>query len=337
VAIAALPAIIGLLPMPGGAIFSAPLVDDCDPEKRIDGLLKTHINYWFRHVWEYWWPLYPGVLMLQAATGLDAWQLLLFHLPLSLAAVTIGYWFLLRHVPRGESTTPSVEPDNPSTPPLDASVRRILGLLAPVFAVIGTYALIRLAVAPFLPLNRYVPMIMGLAVAVLIQQYKRPLSWKQWKEILLSNRTLVLALLVTVVRVYGAFIEHPLPDGVPLVEQMRNEFNAWGIPITAVIMAVPFVCGVATGLAVGFVGASFPIVMSLLGADPTFAQVMTTTALAFGFGYMGMILSPVHICLIVTNEHFGTRLLRSLKGLLAPALAMLTFTFLYSRLLPFVL
>ena len=28
--IAVLPAIIGLLPMPGGAIFSAPLVDDCD-------------------------------------------------------------------------------------------------------------------------------------------------------------------------------------------------------------------------------------------------------------------------------------------------------------------
>jgi len=36
-----------------------------------------------------------------------------------------------------------------------------------------------------------------------------------------------------------------------------------------------------------------------------------------------MMLSPVHVCLIVTNEHFKTRLARSLWGLLPPAAAML--------------
>ncbi|MCF6334926.1 MAG: DUF401 family protein, partial [Spirochaetales bacterium] len=56
--IAILPAIIGLLPMPGGALFSAPLVDDCDEGAKIDPVLKTKINYWFRHIWEYTWPLY---------------------------------------------------------------------------------------------------------------------------------------------------------------------------------------------------------------------------------------------------------------------------------------
>ena len=47
--------------------------------------------------------------------------------------------------------------------------------------------------------------------------------------------------------------------------------------------------------------------------------MLAATALAFGFGYMGMMLSPVHVCLIVTNEHFQTRLPHSLRGLLAPA------------------
>ncbi|MFP4522582.1 MAG: DUF401 family protein, partial [Fibrobacterota bacterium] len=49
---AVLPALIGLLPMPGGAVFSAPLVDSCDEEKTVSPLLKTKINYWFRHVWD---------------------------------------------------------------------------------------------------------------------------------------------------------------------------------------------------------------------------------------------------------------------------------------------
>ncbi len=47
---AVIPAVIGLLPMPGGAIFSAPLVDSCDAEKNISPEQKTQINFWFRHI-----------------------------------------------------------------------------------------------------------------------------------------------------------------------------------------------------------------------------------------------------------------------------------------------
>ena len=80
---ATLPAVIGLLPMPGGAIFSAPLVDDIDSAKCLDPSLKTRVNYWFRHIWEFWWPLYPGVLLTLTTTGLAVWQLAAIQLPLT--------------------------------------------------------------------------------------------------------------------------------------------------------------------------------------------------------------------------------------------------------------
>jgi hypothetical protein len=50
--------------------------------------------------------------------------------------------------------------------------------------------------------------------------------------------------------------------------------------------------------------------------------------LAYGFGYMGMLLSPVHVCLIVTSAHFHTSVLRNVAGLLAPAAVMLAATLL---------
>ena len=53
------------------------------------------------------------------------------------------------------------------------------------------------------------------------------------------------------------------------------------------------------------------------------------TTLAFGFGYMGMMLSPVHVCLIVTNQHFRTQLLHSMRGLLLPAAAVLALVVAY--------
>ncbi|NTV55952.1 MAG: DUF401 family protein, partial [Deltaproteobacteria bacterium] len=51
-------ALIGLLPMPGGALFSAPMVDASLATLPVNKEQKTIINYWFRHIWEYWWPIF---------------------------------------------------------------------------------------------------------------------------------------------------------------------------------------------------------------------------------------------------------------------------------------
>ncbi|MBN2441293.1 MAG: DUF401 family protein, partial [Spirochaetales bacterium] len=104
--VALLPAVIGLLPMPGGALFSAPLVDDCDTENVVEPVLKTRINYWFRHVWEYWWPVYPGVLLAIEITRLPMWQFIILQLPLTILSILTGYIFFLRKV---ENTTFSLQ------------------------------------------------------------------------------------------------------------------------------------------------------------------------------------------------------------------------------------
>ena len=102
-ALAALPALIGFLPMPGGAVFSAPLVAGCDPDGALLPDLKSQINYWFRHVWECWWPMYPGVLLAMQLSGLAVWQVMLYGLPLTVACLGAGYLFLLRRVQPAEA------------------------------------------------------------------------------------------------------------------------------------------------------------------------------------------------------------------------------------------
>jgi len=323
---AVLPAVIGVLPMPGGAIFSAPLVDRVDADGSVSPLLKTQTNYWFRHIWEYWWPLYPGVLVGVDITGLEIWQFMALQLPLTLFAVAAGYAFLLRRIPAepggGRRTAPADGAEAPPPP--------LVRLVLPVIVVVATYGAVRLAwwgaghVWPALPpLNKYVPMIVGLVLALATQHRQRPLGWKAWRPILLSSRTAVLVVLVAIIRIYGAFIETKMGGGPSLVEEMQTEMDAWGIPALGMIMLLPFVAGITTGICVGFVGASFPIVVSLVGDGAPMADLLAAVTLAFGFGYMGMMLSPVHVCLIVTNEHFKTRLARSLRGLLPPAVVVL--------------
>jgi len=334
-AMAALPAVIGLLPMPGGALFSAPLVDSCDAEGDIAPGLKAQTNHWFRHVWEYWWPLYPGVLLALQLTGLQVWQFMLLGIPLSLCAIAAGYVFLLRRIDQ------EAQPAARGTAEAPAG---FFSLVLPIIVVIACYTVVKLSYSGakhiwpgIWEMNRYLPMAVGLFCAMLVLQVQRPIGRRQWREVIFSRRALNMAVIVAAVRVYGAFIDARLPNGELLGEQMRMEMEAVGIPLLAIVMILPLISGLATGLSVGFVGASFPIVLALLGQHPPTGSVIAITALAYGFGYMGMLLSPVHICLVVTSEHFETRVLHNVAGMLKPAAVVLAWSFLLHLLLRWVL
>ena len=318
---AALPAVIGLLPMPGGAMFSAPMVDSADRKGQLPTLLKTQTNYWFRHVWEYWWPLYPGVILTLDLTGLQIWQLILAQAPVSLLAITGGYLFLLRRIPRGGDEKP-VE---------SATGKSFLALAAPIATVIATYAAILIAFPAVKNISRYIPIMVGLFLSLIVLQIQRKAHC--WKEVLLSRRTLYMTVLVAVIRIYGAMIEARLPDGMLLVEQMRGELAVIGVPESLFILLIPLISGVAVGINIGMIGASFPVVLTLLGPSPQLHVLLPTVVLAYAAGFMGQMLSPVHVCLVVSNQYFKTSLLRSLGGLLLPVAVVLGGTYCFTLLL----
>lgn len=308
--LAVLPAIIGLLPMPGGAVFSAPLVDDCDSEGAVEPILKTKINYWFRHIWEYWWPLYPGVLLAVELSGIKVWQFMLVQLPMTLFAVIGGYFLLLRRVKKGKA-------QRAREPVAMPFLKRVL----PILMVIGSYLFFQILFPQVVDFNKYLPIAAGLVLAMVTLQIQRPLSWDQWRKIIFSKKTFSMALLMLVIRIYGAFVQADLPGGGGLIANMRLELEGLGIPVLASVMIIPFICGITSGIVVGCVGASFPIVISLLGPSPEFGMLLGTVILAFGSGYVGILLSPIHVCLIVTNEYFQTKLGHSLLRLV-PSVAV---------------
>jgi hypothetical protein len=84
---------------------------------------------------------------------------------------------------------------------------------------------------------------------------------------------------------------------------MRDEFIRSGISIVLIMILIPFISGFVTGISAGFVGASFPLVFALLGNDPPLHSVMAVTSLSYAAGYLGIMLSPVHLCFIMSNDY----------------------------------
>ncbi len=305
--LAVVPAIIGLIPMPGGALFSAPLVEDCDEKKLLDSYTKTKINYWFRHIWEFWFPLYPGAILALQITGLEIWQLAAINFPLTIFMALGGYIFLLKKLKIEKKPKPDKR--NP-----------LFRYIFPIASVVIIYAVILLCLPSIKSLSKYLPMGLSIITTIIIIQFFKPLSAKQWLKIIFSKSIAEMVLLVAVINIYGAFIESKLPDGMYLMDIMKDELSAAGIPIVLLIIILPFASGLATGIAIGFVGASFPIVISLLGQEPAFGTLLSAVVLAYASGHLGQLLSPVHVCNIVTNRFFKTDLLKSTLQIIPPSL-----------------
>jgi len=323
--LAGLPALVGLLPMPGGALFSAPMVAAVDPDQALKPPHKAAINYWFRHIWEYWWPLYPGIILAIKYSGLSSGLFFLIQMPFTLAAAASGYAFIMRGVGRGERKEKRGKLD----------IREAGSTLWPIAVLV----IVSLAGSFLLPsaagmsrtLANIVAMVVGLVAGLVMIFWKNTDAFSPSVTMFAKKNTWEMMLLVLGIQIFSGALTVPfLPASaltVPfshstLVMSMRDEFLGLGIPIVIVIALVPFISGAVTGVAFGFVGASFPIVFALLGPSPSLNVVLAATTLAYGCGYMGMILSPVHICFVVTNEYFKSRMFDTYRYILAPALCI---------------
>ncbi len=310
---ALVPALIGLLPMPGGALFSAPLVKKTVEEIALPGELKAVINYWFRHVWEYWWPLYPGFILAVGLLGVPAWQLMLAQFPLALFCVIAGVVILLRPLeglPR--RVGPSLRGE---------SFLMLIRESMPILAVLGVILVLNILrrllgeIGPAISCPPELSVLAGIAVCIGMVIRTNRLGVEDIARALRDRKYFDFVFLVVGIMVFKSVL-----TGSSIVLDLKDELISFRIPLLLVITLLPFISGLVTGIAVGFVGASFPVILPLLAGLPPLS-ILVHAALAYSCGYMGMMLSPVHLCLLVSKDYFQAgfpscyRLLLPLVGL----------------------
>jgi hypothetical protein len=64
-------------------------------------------------------------------------------------------------------------------------------------------------------------------------------------------------------------------------------------------------------------GLAFPIVFGLVPAGGAFPRE-AAIVLAGAFGYAGMMLSPLHVCMVVSAQHFQVKLPETIKRSVVP-------------------
>ncbi len=299
-AMASLPALVGLLPMPGGAVFSAPMVESAAGQQRAGGNVLSSINYWFRHIWEHWWPLYPGVILAMTLTGLPYLRFFSFQFPLGIFMVCSGLLLFRRTHPELHAS---------SGERLKGTKRRFIKATSSIWIIIVVWVpakyLVTLTIVEAMPedagsaVEKYLPLTIGLLASFVLTVYMKKPTREQLKGIFKNVSIYSMAALVISVMVFQYLLHE-----VGAAGKIADELLEAEVPVVVVVGGLPFIAGMVTGLAIGFVGTSFPIVLALAGAQGD--VVYPYVVLAYGLGHLGQMMSPLHLCHVMSNEYFKT-------------------------------
>lgn len=302
-----IPAAIGLVPMPGGALFSAPMVGQAVKEENWTPAWKAAVNYWFRHILEYWWPLYPVVIVTLSIFTIESWQYMAVQMPFTLASIAAGYFFLLRNhskalqIHSAEDTTHS----------------SVLKVLLPILLIV----LCTLLLPPFYHIvfpdatpatTKLLSMLTGLLAGLFLLNS----GMKQADEQRLFRFLFTLKTGNVLLTLGGVMIFQALLETSGLLPQAARQLTANQVPLTVIIGFLPFLAGLVTGIAIGYAGIAFPLVVGLMSVERTGLTPISTLVLAFTMGYVGMMLSPVHLCFVLTREYFTASYVKVLQYLL---------------------
>lgn len=288
------PALIGLLPMPGGAVFSAPMVKELGRSSRLKGEQLSFINYWYRHIWEYWWPMYPGVLLAALIADINLLMFVGIMFPLSSGAFYLG-----RHPLRAIGTSGSAPPES-RRPDLWPFLREMLPILIVICVGLGTGALL-LLVFPAFAGGKESGLVFSLCLAIGWTWHENDFSGQQMWRILKNPQLIKMIYMVLSILVFKGILGDS--NGVNAISE---ELSMLKVPLLLIAIALPFIVGMLTGITIAFVGSTFPILIPLVQSHGEGQFVLAYVMVALVTGFAGVLLSPLHLCMILSNEYFET-------------------------------
>ncbi|MCP4406099.1 MAG: DUF401 family protein [bacterium] len=322
------PALIGLLPMPGGAIFSAPMVEELGHEHQFDPETKTLLNYWFRHIWEFAWPLYPGILLASSLASVSLWTFIGHSFPIMFLSAFTGYFFFLRSISaEARHTAPSDRRGQ-----LKAFAKEIIPVLIVVFGALGGNVGI-VCLQRFFPnsgeIPAELPLLAALALSIAYVWFINKASAEHIRGILLNRSLLKMVYMIVAIFIFKEVLvdSHAVTD---LSAFLARQF----IPLWLLVILIPFIVGSISGITVAFVGTSFPVLLSLFQAvQLDDALLLPYLILGYCSGFSGVLFSPLHVCLIFSKEYFQADFRKIYHRLWQPVLMLLTGSILYAALL----
>jgi len=291
--LAFIPALLGLIPMPAGAIFSAPMIKEVGGRVGLTPEEETFVNYWFRHIWEFVWPLFPGIILFAGLLKVEIQEIILVQFPLTIATVIVGFAWEYKNL-RKDTTL--------------ISKKDILLNLKKLFFGVWPILLIIIMV-----LGTKTDLLFSLVIVILSLVFLniKKVSLKILKEIVRDDIDLNVVILIVSIMVFKRILQ--VSGGVEIIPEA---FAKLGIHPFIVLFIIPFFIATMTGLGTAALGIGLPVLLPIIivRGETNLYYAM----LAFAGSFSGVMISPMHLCLVVTKNYFKADVVKIYKMLTLP-------------------
>ncbi len=288
------PAIMGLLPMPGGALFSCPILERGGEDVPED--LKVAINIWFRHLLILVYPLSSDLIATTKMVGLNLYSAIGYLFPTLVIALILGWLFFLVKINGRAVYKESFSLKN-----------LLLSLIIILVAPLIDFSVKTFNLLPQKELGTLLGVIFAFILSILLNHSKKV----NLKQIFLKMKPYNFSLILI-----GLFLF------LNTFKSTRIAVLISQIPISPLILCIiaGFILALGTGRILLPASVIFPIFLTTSNITP-FSFALIYTSIFFGY-----VVSPVHPCLSVSAEYFKTPLKGVLKLLFPPAMIILLIT-----------
>ena len=299
--IASIPALFGLLPIQGGALFSAPLIEREGKEVGINKEDLSLLNVWFRHVLFLIYPLSATMILLSGFTGKNIYSIIFLQVPSFIMMILIGLALLNGCSPKKDLLRKKKE---------DNDLKGLLYFIPILLVVLVSVPLSVLLKFPSTG-SLLISLLLGILSLLLID--KVPL--KKIPHFIKEGFSPRFSLAII-----GIMVFRELFSRSEFTEFLKGLSHS-NFPPFLLITLVPLLFGFSMGHNLVAVSLSYPILEPLF---PSAGLDLTSLAsLIYMSSFMGYLFSPVHLCVVVTCEYFKTDLWKMYKKFIPASLAVL--------------
>ena len=282
-----LPAVIGLLPVAGGALMSAPLVDSQTEKLGLKPEKKAYVNIWFRHTIFPVYPLSQVLIITSALTGVAITSIIIRQIPVVAVMVITGFliafWRSSSDRKRGDQFTVK---ENLS---LNSGLKRFLIALSPILATIVVVVGLGAAGVYMAGLDVFTSTVLGIMVLIAIAKPSLNILVKPLRKREIYGVTIAA---------YGAFLLRNVVVTAGISEIVKTFAINGNIDVIVLLTVVPAALGFVTGSPSSGVAISVPIVLGMLTFSPA------SVALLYISAFLGYLIVPSHLCLVFTVDYF---------------------------------
>ncbi|WP_353892998.1 DUF401 family protein [Proteinivorax hydrogeniformans] len=313
---AAIPSLIGLLTVPGGAALSAPMVGESGKRLKLKDCQMGAINIFFRHMWFPIYPLYPPFLLITAMTDVEVKHIILVSFPIVVSGLAVSFLTMFKGI-----TPIKTEKSNGLH-----KVKTFGSFLLSISPILLALTL-SLGFSIMFPAAIFVSIVWVL----ILDAKKNFASWnkpiKKIKKDILPGINLTLA-----VTIFGIFFFKEILEASSVVEELMSDLQQLGLPLGLLVVLASGLSGLVTGSNSAALGISIPIFASAIAHNP-----LPYVLLMFMASLWSYVLSPIHLCLVLTKDYFKFDILAFYKWFIQPGLAMTIMTVIMIYILPYIL